>query len=81
MTDIKISTLVKFLQALEDGPKCVNKVNLRANLTFGTGLRVRDSLLVNDFLERRIKDKRSHDIELTEKGGLLLELLKDIVEA
>ncbi len=81
MTDIKISTLLKFLEALEDYPKCTNRVNLRANLTFGTGLRVRNMLLVNEFITKTIIDRRSQILHITPKGLSLMKMLREIVEA
>ncbi len=80
MTNTKIGTLVKFLEALQDYPKCVNKVNLRANLTFGTGLRLRNTLLECDFIIVTKQDNRSTELKITSKGLALMELLREIID-
>ena len=78
MKDIKVSTLIKFLQALEECPRNTNRVNLRANLTFGTGLRVRNILMKSGFIEVKSEDLRSKTLKLTQKGRELLIIINEI---
>ena len=80
MPNFKTETLTKFLEALESEDLCTNRVNLRANLTLGTGLKIRDVLLETEFIRRSItKDRRSVILSINPKGIMLLELLRELM--
>lgn len=79
MSNFKTETLIKFLDALEGEDLCTNRVNLRANLTLGTGLKIRDVLLDAEFIRSTAKDRRSVILSINPKGLMLLELLRELM--
>lgn len=80
MPNFKVESLIKFLEVLESEDLCTNRVNLRGNLTLGTGLKLRDTLIATGFIRTKLKDKRSVVLSINSKGLTLLELLREIYE-